>query len=184
MKVTFVTGNQHKADKTAQLLGRELDHAKVDLDELQTTNMSELAEHKVRQAYDVLRVPVMIDDFGLAFDALDGLPGPFVKFFVDADDGLKNMCRMIDSFDNRKARTVCVMAFYDGKALKVFEKRMEGSIAEHPVGLNGIGTDQIFIPKGYGKTRAQLDDEQYDEVYRKVRPLNELKEFLDEYYDE
>ena len=182
MKVTFVTGNQHKADKTSQLLGRELDHTKVDLDELQTTDLRELAEHKVRQAYDILKTPVIVDDYGLGFGALGGLPGPFIKFFIEAENGLEKLCRMIDSFDDRRAKTACVVAFYDGATLEVFEKIMNGTIAEHPIGSNGIHTDQIFIPDGYGMTRAQLNDEQYDEVYRKVRPLDELKEFLDGYY--
>lgn len=182
MKVTFVTGNQHKADKAALLLGRELLHQKIDLDEIQTTNLSELAEHKIKQAYDKAGVPVIIDDFGLGVDALSGLPGPFIKFFVQASDGLENICRMVDGLGDRSASVSCVIAFYDGKTLKIFEKRLAGTIAEHPVGTNGIHTDQIFIPDGYDKTRAQLDDDEYDKVYKKVRPLDELREFLDEYY--
>lgn len=182
MRVTFVTGNQHKADKTAQLLGRELLHEKVDLDELQTVNLAELAEHKARQAYELLKKPVIVDDYGLGFEALNGLPGPFIKFFIEAEDGLEKLCRMIDGLGNRRARTNCVVAFYDGKVFKVFEKIMNGEIAQHPIGNNGIHTDQIFIPEGYVKTRAQLDDDEYDEVYKLVRPLDELKEFLDEYY--
>lgn len=182
MKVTFVTGNQHKADKAAQLLGRELLHQKIDLDEIQTMNLSELAEHKIRQAYEKAGVPVIVDDFGLGVDELDGLPGPFIKFFVEANNGLENICRMVDGLTSRRASVTCVIAFYDGKTLKVFEKMLPGTIAQHPVGTNGIHTDQIFIPDGYSKTRAQLDDKEYDEVYRKVRPLDELKGFLDEYY--
>lgn len=186
MRITFATGNQHKADKTAQLLGRDLDHEKVDLDELQTTDLSELVEHKVRQAYQRLQRPVIVDDYGLGFDALSGLPGPFIKFFIEAEDGLEKLCRMMDPIDDsRRAHTVCVIAFYDGKTLKIFEKTMTGRIADNPVGSNGIHTDRIFMPDGYdGKTRAELDEKMYDEVYKKVRPLNELKEFLDEYYGE
>lgn len=182
MQLTFVTGNQHKANKTSQLLGRELSHEKVDLDELQTLNLTELAEHKVRQAYELLKKPVMIDDFGLGFDALHGLPGPFIKFFVEIEDGLEKLCRMADALESRRAYVSCVMAFYDGKTLRVFEKSLSGEVAKHPVGNNGIHTDQIFIPDGYDRTRAQLSDAEYDEVYKLVRPLGELKEFLDEYY--
>lgn len=183
MRITFATGNQHKADKTAQLLGRELDHEKIDLDELQTLNLAELLEHKVRQAYETLQRPVIVDDYGLGFDAFNGLPGPFIKFFIEADDGLEKLCRMIDNLETRRARTVCAIAFYDGNTLKVFEKTMLGEIAQHPIGENGIHTDRIFIPDGCnGRTRAQLDDVQYDIVYKKVRPLDELKEFLDDYY--
>lgn len=182
MNVTFVTGNEHKADKTAKLLGRELLHQKIELDEIQTTDLIELAEHKIRQAYEQVKKPVIIDDFGLGLDALSGLPGPFIKFFVEIDNGLESICRMVDGLGDRNATATCVIAFYDGKTLKVFKKILPGSIAQHPIGINGIHTDQIFIPDGYSQTRAELNDEEYDNVYRKVRPLDELKEFLDEYY--
>ena len=183
MRITFATGNQHKADKTAQLLGRDLDHEKIDLDELQTTDLAELLEHKVRQAYDKLQRPVIVDDYGLGFDALNGLPGPFIKFFIEPEDGVEKLCRMLDSLETRRARTVCAIAFFDGKTLKVFEKTLFGEIAQHPIGENGIYTDRIFMPDGWqGKTRAQLNDAEYDTVYMEVRPLAELKEFLDDYY--
>lgn len=180
--ITFVTGNQHKADKTAQLLGHKLDHKKIDLDEIQTTDIAKLAEHKVRQAYDILQRPVIIDDYGLGFEAMSGLPGPFIKFFISIDDGLEKLCRMLDAFSTRRATTTCVIAFYDGKKLKVFEKFTNGTIVDHPVGENGIFSDKIFQPDGYEQTRAQMNDETYDEVYQQVRPLAELKAFLDEYY--
>ena len=47
---TFITGNQNKADYLARLLGMEIVHQKVDLDELQSTSLHEIVEHKVRQA--------------------------------------------------------------------------------------------------------------------------------------
>lgn len=184
MNITFATGNQHKADKTSELLGIPLSHQKIDLDEIQTLDIVELATHKVIQAYEKIKSPVIVDDYGLYFNALSGLPGPFVKFFIEADDGLEKMCRMIDPFNNRQAYTMCVMAFYDGEVLKVFEKKMPGSISVHPMGTNGIHTDEIFIPEGLDKTRAQLDDTEYNEIYVKVRPLEELKSFLENSYGE
>lgn len=179
MSLTFVTGNAHKAEKAAKLLGRELDHVKLDLDELQTTDLRQLVEHKVRQAYERVGSPVFVDDFGFGFTALKGLPGPFTKFFVGTEDGPEMMCRMIDSFDDRSASVSTAIAYYDGDTLRVFIRSLSGTTAEHPRGSNGIDTDKIFIPDGYSQTRAELDDEQYDEVYAMVRPYDELRRFLD-----
>jgi non-canonical purine NTP pyrophosphatase (RdgB/HAM1 family) len=180
MKLTFVTGNAHKAEKASRLLGRPLDHRKVELEEIQTVDLVELVQHKVRQAYEAVGSAVIVDDFGFGFNAMNGLPGPFTKFFIEPEGGDEMMCRMIDSFSDRSAYVTTVIGFYDGATLKVFQKVLHGTTAQHPKGSNGIATDRIFIPNGYTKTRAELDDEEYDKVYKLVRPFDELNEFLTE----
>ena len=102
--ITFITGNQHKADYLSRMLGLPLKHRAVDLTEIQSTSLEEVVEYKVRQAYVIAKCPVLVEDVALGFTALDGLPGPFIKFFVEAPNGLENLCRMLDGFDDRSAR--------------------------------------------------------------------------------
>jgi len=180
----FVTSNQAKADYLAKLLEMEFAHQKLELDELQSTSMAAIGEHKARQAYEILQKPVLIDDVGLGFDALDGLPGPFIKFFLEMNEGLEKLCRMLDNFNNRRAVASSAMVYYDGHTLQIFEKSLEGTISDHPRGDNGFGWDAIFIPKGYDKTRAELLDDDYKKVYITVRPIAEVKKFLQEHRHE
>ncbi len=178
--IVFVTGNQHKADLLSRLLGFPVSHQKANVEEIQAVDIADVGEHKARRAYEIIQKPVLIDDFGTYFDALDGLPGAFTKFFVDANDGLEMMCRMIDSFETRAARATSVMVYYDGMQMKVFRGEIRGTIAEHPRGSRGIGTDMIFEPDGYaGRTRAELGEEEYDEVYLQVRPIAAVRQFLE-----
>lgn len=181
MKLTFVTGNPHKAEMAGKLLGYAIKYKKVHLDEIQTTDLVELVEHKVRQAYGQIQSPVIVDDFGFGFTALNGLPGPFTKFFIEPEGGAEMMCRMIDGFDDKSAKVTCAIGFCDGKVTKVFIKSLNGTTAEHPRGENGIHTDQIFIPEGYKQTRAELDDDEYAKVYEYVRPYDQLRDFLESY---
>jgi hypothetical protein len=51
MDITFVTGNQNKADFLARHLNLPIKHKKLELDEMQSLNLKEIAEHKARQAY-------------------------------------------------------------------------------------------------------------------------------------
>ncbi len=179
--IVFVTGNQHKADLLSRLLYFPIDHQKVDVEEIQAVDMTEVGEHKARSAYEIIGRPVLIDDFGTSFDALDGLPGAFTKFFVDAENGPEMMCRMLDSFASRAATATSVMVYFDGTTLEIFRGDVRGKIADHPRGTLGIGTDTIFIPDGYGEcTRAELTQDEYDEVYMKVRPIAAVKKFLEE----
>lgn len=176
-QITFITGNQHKADNLARLLDTPLDHIKIDLDEIQSTELREIVGHKAKQAYEIIKKPVIVDDVGLYFTALDGLPGPFVKFFVHT--GAEKLCRMLDGFDNRAATGKAGIGYYDKDGFEYFEGEIHGTIADHPRGKGGFGWDATFEPEGYGgRTRAELSSEEYDEVYRQIRPIAELSEFI------
>jgi non-canonical purine NTP pyrophosphatase (RdgB/HAM1 family) len=174
--ITFITGNQNKADYLAKYLGFFVKHKKLDLDEIQSLNLREIVEHKVRQAYDKIKTPVIVEDVSLEFKALNGLPGPFIKFFVD-NVPFEVICSMIGT-NTREAVARCVFGYYDGVNLELFEGILEGVISESPVGENGYGWDRIFIPKGYELTRAQLDEEDDKKTYLQIKPFAALKEFL------
>lgn len=175
----YITGNQKKADYLARILGVDLEHHKLDLDEIQTVDPAELIEHKVKQAYEILKKPVLVEDTALFFTALDGLPGPFVKFFVNAEDGQKILCRMLDGFDDRSAYASAIFAYYDGVELRTFAGRLNGTIADTPRGGGGYGWDGVFQPEGYGgRTRAELTPEEDDASYARIRDFVSLKEFL------
>ena len=179
MKPVFITGNADKAAYLAQHLGITLDHQKVDLDEIQSTSLEEIVEHKVRQAYDLVGKPVLVEDVALGFDALNGLPGTFIKFFVDAPDGLEKLCRMIDSFENKGAEAACVYGYYDGQTLKLFRGGLRGTIATSPRGEGGFGWDKIFCPDGYeGRTRAELSLTEDEATYATIKPYTALRAFL------
>ncbi len=177
----FITGNQNKADYLAKMLGVTLEHQKIDLDELQTQSLEAIVEHKVRQAYERVGRPVLVEDVSLGFTALAGLPGPFIKFFVDAPDGLENLCRMLDGFSDRSVVAECTFGYYDGNEIKLFSGALRGEIVHHPTGDAGFGWDKIFAPGGYGgRTRAELSAEEDEATYAIIKPFKQLKEFLTE----
>lgn len=176
--VTFITGNQNKADYLSKYLGHPVDHVKLNLDEIQSTDLNEIVEHKVRQAYELLEKPVIVEDVSLEFDAFDGLPGPFIKFFVEKVP-FDVICSMIDNGLTRKATARCVFGYFDGKELKLFEGHLDGEISKKPSGNNGYGWDKIFIPQGYKVTRASLNKEDDKKTYLKIKPFAKLKNYLE-----
>ncbi len=175
--ITFITGNQNKADYLAKYLGHPVDHVKLDLDEIQSLDLKEIVEHKVRQAYEKIKKPVIVGDMSLEFVALGGLPGPFIKFFMEKVP-LETMCSMIAGH-TRKATARCVFGYFDGKDLELFESGLDGEIAETPAGENGFGWDKIFIPQGYEVTRASLSEEDDRKTYLQINPFAKLKDFLE-----
>ena len=81
MNVTFITGNRIKAEHLARHLDYPINHQSIDLDEIQSLDPNEIVTHKVRQAYSLIKRPVLVEDVSLIFNALGKLPGPFIKWF-------------------------------------------------------------------------------------------------------
>ena len=175
--VTFITGNQNKADYLAKYLGHPVSHTKLDLDEIQSLGLRQIVEHKVRQAYDQIKKPVLVEDVSLEFAALGRLPGPFIKWFLDELD-LQTIISLVADKD-RSAVGRCMFGYFDGERLEIFEGFIHGTVADKPAGENGFGWDKIFIPEGYDVTRAELGEEDYQKVYLQIRPFAKVKEFLE-----
>lgn len=175
VNVTFITGNPNKAEYLETLLGLKIKNQKLNLDEIQSLNVSEIVEHKVKQAYELVGNPVLVEDVSLEFEELNGLPGPFIKFFVD-NVPFEKICNLVK--ENRKATARCVFGYYDGVKLKLIEGKLEGVIAKEPKGENGYGWDKIFIPDGYNITRAEMDEEDNHKTYMLSKPIEKVREFL------
>ena len=175
--ITFITGNQAKADYLAKYLGFPVRHQKIDLEEIQSLELKTVVEHKVRQAYEAIGGPVIVEDVALEFKALGRLPGTFIRFYVE-EIPFETICRTLDGLD-RAAVAKCVFGFYDGTTLEFFEGSLAGTIAEHPQGDSGYGWDKIFIPAGYTQTRAELSEDDDKKTYLTIKPFAKLKAFLE-----
>lgn len=177
--VVFVTGNSEKAKNFSKHIGLDVSHKAAELDEIQTVDHRELVEHKVRQAYDQLQCPVIVEDVFFTYEAWGSLPGPFVKFFVTEENGVERMCRMLDGFTNRRAVASCMIGYFDGHDVVTFEGHINGNVADSPRGNGGYGFDRAFEPDGFdGKTAAELSDDEYDQYYTTIKPFAELSTFL------
>lgn len=178
--ITFVTGNQGKADFLAKYLGTELAHQKLELDEVQSLDIQTITKHKLLQAYDLIKKPVIVEDVGLTFQALSGqLPGPFIKWFLEVlgNDGI---CKLLDGYTDRSAIATVCFGFFDGQTIEFFQGSKSGTIADSPRGSSGYGWDEIFIPEGTQKTYAEMDEaELASNSLRTTTVYPELKHFID-----
>ncbi|MCL2586926.1 MAG: non-canonical purine NTP pyrophosphatase [Firmicutes bacterium] len=175
-ELVFVTGNQHKAEMASKMLGVAVGYQKVDVPEIQSLDLREIIEFKLREAYKITGKTVIVEDVSSEFSELGRLPGTLVKFFVD-EMGVEKMCGLIGS--NRKAVVKCILGWTDGKDVQFFEGRLDGQIADQPRGKGGFGFDKIFVPNGFGgKTAAELTDEEYDEYYSQTKRFDKMKEFI------
>ncbi len=176
--LVFVTGNQNKADFLAKWLGRPITHRKLDLDEIQSLDLHEIAEHKVRQAYQIVKQPVLVEDAALTFMAMGRLPGTFIKWFAE-EIGYDGLMHLAGSLPSQRAHGTVCYAYYDGQDLKFFDGEMHGHIASEARGSGGFGFDPIFVNDGYDITRAQMDEDTYFKTSYRTPAMTKLKQYLD-----
>ena len=177
MDVTFITGNEDKAKALEHWLGHPIAIERLELDDIQSVDVRKVSQHKAKQAYDILQKPVLVEDVGLAFTALNGLPGALIKWFVDTA-GLDTTAKLLDGFTDKSATAVCVWTYYDGKKLHVVEGYQKGIIASEPRGKGGYGWDKIFIPDGSKVTRSEMSPSEYEASYTASKNFPAIRDLL------
>ena len=179
-RCTFVTGNAGKLKEVKAILDGhvEVDSKKVDLPELQGEPI-EIAKEKCLEACRQLKQPVLTEDTCLCFNALGGLPGPYVKWFLD-----KLTCtglpKMLAAYEDKTAYAQCIFTYCEpGKEPKSFEGRCPGTIVEAR-GPTNFGWDPIFCPDELGgkRTFAEMPMEDKNKISHRSRALEEVKKFF------
>jgi XTP/dITP diphosphohydrolase len=164
----MVTSNPAKAATAAEHLdayGITVDHITMDLDEIQSADVGQVAMHKARQAYARLRRPVIVEDGGFFIDELGGFPGALAKP-VTSTLGLTGLIRLADLTGTRAAHFESALAYADAHEERTFTSvGPSGRIALRPAGHTREGAWsvlwQIWIPPGCDVPVAALDDRQY-----------------------
>ena len=199
LQIIFATGNQGKMREIRAILRDcgagiiSMKEAGLDIEiEENGTTFEENALIKARAVADALVAQgktqtcvVMADDSGLEIDCLNGEPGVYsarylgeeTPFDVKSQDFLRRMADVPE--EKRSARFVCAIAavFPGGEAVTT-SGIVEGRIGHELVGDNGFGYDPIFYLPEYGRTAAQLSDEEKNQISHRSRALGLMKEEL------
>jgi XTP/dITP diphosphohydrolase len=176
-RITVVTGNSKKAKEIEALIGAPVESACLDIKEVQSLSVGEVAREKAFTAYRALGVPVVVDDTGMNIAALGGLPGALVFWFLDTigPEGILRLMR--DSEDRRASVSTCI-AYCEGPDVQLFEGIIEGTVSMEIRGTNGFGYDGIFVPNGQSKTYAEMTTEEKNTISMRSIALSKLRDFL------
>ncbi|KAJ1661827.1 acetyl-coenzyme A synthetase 2 [Coemansia sp. RSA 1813] len=178
-KLTFVTGNKNKLREMQELLHSIVDlHSRaVDLEEIQGTTQ-QVAVAKCKQAAAIIGGPVITEDVGLGFNAMNGLPGAYIKWFLKELQP-SGLVRMLAGFDDKSGFAVCTIAYCEGPDHEpiLFEGVHHGTIVE-PRGPPVFGWNPIFQPDGMDQTYAEMSDEAKNKCSHRFLAVEKLKAFL------
>ncbi|XP_040988472.1 inosine triphosphate pyrophosphatase isoform X1 [Juglans microcarpa x Juglans regia] len=171
--VTFVTGNAKKLEEVRAILGNSIpfQSLKLDLPELQG-EPEDISKEKARLASVEVNGPVLVEDTCLCFNALKGLPGPYVKWFLQklGHEGLNNM---LMAYEDKSAYALCAFSFALGPNAEpiTFLGRTPGKIVPAR-GPNDFGWDPIFQPDGYEQTYAEMPKEEKNKISHRSKALD------------
>ena len=181
--VTFVTGNQNKLAEVRRLLpSASVTSHKLDLPELQGDPLY-VSREKCLLASKEISGPVITEDTSLCFNALGGMPGPYIKWFLESC-GHSGLNKMLDGFADRTAYARTVVAYCDGVTdeVKLFDGQTRGTIVEAR-GPTDFGWDPVFqCEEGSGtkgKTYAEMGKEEKNEISHRGKAFKLLREWLE-----
>lgn len=177
MNIYLVTSNKNKLREAEHALKIRIKSVDLDLDEIQEIDAEKIAEHKAWQAWEKLKKPLFVWDQSIYIDCLNGFPGPLIKWFW-TQVTLKKICEIANYFDNHKIQSGNILTYCDGKRIKHFSARMEGTIPKQPRGTKGWGWDSIFIPKGHKRTYAEMSMDEVVPLRSEATSLRKLRDFL------
>ena len=175
-KILFVTRNENKLREAREILGSSfmVDSVDLDLFEIQAIDGQKVVESKIKEAYQKIGQPLIVEDNQLYFKAWNGLPGALIHWFLEAV-GCEGICKMMQDEKDRRAEAVVVIGYHNGTETEFFKGVIDGTVSMEPMGEFKFGWDPIFIPKGSKKSFAQMSRKEKNMVSMRRMALELLK---------
>ena len=199
-KIIFATGNRGKMREVRKILA----NLKIEGEETEILSMKEAGvdieitedgasfeENAVIKAKAVSEVVpgaiVLADDSGLQIDYLNGEPGIYSARYLGEDTSYHvknaNLLARLEGVaeGKRTARFVCAIAaaMPDGR-VDTATGIIEGRIGYEEKGEGGFGYDPIFYVPEFGKTTAELSEDEKNAVSHRGKALRAIRERLEE----
>ena len=167
MHINFVTGNKLKFDVAKAYFvpfgnAFVLKQLTINAPEIQAETVQEVAIYSAQEIVRQTGEPCIVSDVGLVIEALDGFPGPFLRY-ANQWLGIDGYLKLLAGEENRRAyfEDALALAFPDG-TVQTFTRREYGHIAKMGEATKpGWAANDLFIPAGHDIPLGQLShDEQ------------------------
>lgn len=196
-RIVFATGNAGKMREIKEILGdlqlEVLSMRDAGINADIEENGSSYEENAMIKARAIAALAgekdiVLSDDSGLEIDYLDGEPGIYSARYLGERTSYRmknrNLMERLQGVpeEQRTARFVCAIAAVlpDGRELTT-RGTIEGRIGYEEKGSGGFGYDPIFYVPEFGKSTAELSEEEKNAVSHRGRALRAMKEELKKY---
>lgn len=181
--IYFITSNANKVREMNELVSDskniKINQLDIELTEIQGTG-DEIIKSKLFEAMKNLQKPwpkyIAVEDTSLCFEALNGLPGPYIKTFYEKLNN-NGLIQLLNGFSSRKAIAECRIGLLDicRDEYKIFLGECKGYIISNEErGNNGFAWDKIFCPKDSEKTFAEMSIQEKNQYSHRMKAFQKL----------
>ncbi|KAF4456711.1 Ham1 family protein [Fusarium austroafricanum] len=165
-EINLITGNANKINDIKAILvptGFTVRNQALDLPEIQGS-IEEITIAKCRKGAEMVGGPVVVDDTALCFNAMDGMPGPYIKFFLEAL-GPEQLHLLLAGFPDKTAEAIATIGYSRGPGHEpvLFQGRINGTIVPAR-GVMQYGWQTCFEVDGMDLTLAEMPDEEKHKI--------------------
>jgi XTP/dITP diphosphohydrolase len=178
----FVTGNRHKFQQIAEVLaeyGIALKQHSTELEEIDSSDQKKIALHKAKQAFALLRQPLIVEDTGIWFKAFKNFPGTKPKRVFE-QLGFEGLLKKLEG-KNRQAFFLCTICFIESeKKFHFFEGKLEGAISKKVIApeADAMPYAKIFIPKGHEIALSEMTLQEKNAISHRGIAAKKLAEWI------
>lgn len=172
----FVTGNKNKLLEAKAVIG-DLELLDIGLPEIQSLDPKEIVKYKLLEGLKRKEGPLVVEDVSLHLHCLNGMPGPLIKWFVEAL-GPEGIYEITEKFGDNRAEARCTVGYAGAKdRMHFFEGHVRGFIVP-PRGKRIFGWDPVFLPEGESRTYGEMSMVEKNRASHRSMAFGKLAVFL------
>jgi len=174
-KITFVTTNSGKVESLRNKLGNNviLNQISLSLPELQYDTGSKVVLWKAKEAFKIVKKPLLVQDSSFHINAFNGFPGSYIKYVLKTI-GIKGILEIMSNKADRSCYFEDAIGYTEnGKDVKVFVSLNKGKLSKK---IDKVNNKQkwsdlwkIFIPLGTKHTLSSLTKEDLELVKKSTK---------------
>jgi len=177
----YLTGNRFKfevAQRAMQGTDVVLEQTRLALPEIQSNSVQEIAEFSAQWATRQLDQPFLVTDSGFYIDALNGFPGPFIKF-INQWFSVEDLLRLMhDKLHRHVAVQDCLVYSRPSEVAISFWGSYQGTIATAPGRSTGTPIERLFIPDGYQTPISEFSHDEQLNYWSKAEIWQAFKKYI------
>lgn len=193
MEIILASGNRHKLFELKEILkGHTVllpEDIGIDFDFEETgSSYLENSYGKAYALFNRINRPVIADDSGLSVAALNGAPGIYSARYGSKDGVLLEapernlfLLKQLKGMEDLSAEFICCMTLVlEENRFFVAQESFKGEITENSTGINGFGYDPVFYLPEYGKTLAELPEEEKNKISHRGKAGHRIARLLED----
>jgi len=182
MKLTFVSTNKGKFKELKYAMkkhGIELELEEIEIDEMETGTLEEIAEDKAMKAYAIIKKPLIAEDTGIFFDAYDNYPGVNAKK-IWLEIGFEGLLGKLEGKTRTGSFQTVICYVNVNRETHLFRGIMKGTFLDEVkyAKEDQLPFKRIFMPEGWSKPFSDFSEEEVMKVSQRAKAADKLVEFL------